>query len=79
MTTPRWLRRARTIRDDIIETNAAIRQILGDRATRATFEGNVIERIQLKPNWRGSGSVSPGVSRRRWPGGPVLTLTPSTR
>ena len=48
MTTPRWLTRARGIRDDILEINAAIRQIIGDRATRASFEGNVIERIQLK-------------------------------
>ena len=47
MTTPRWLTRARGIRDDILECNAAIRQILGDRATRASFEGNVIERVEL--------------------------------
>ena len=44
---PRWLTRARGFRDDILECNAAIRQIVGDRAERATFEGNVIERIQL--------------------------------
>ena len=47
MTTPRWLTRARRIRDDILESDAAIRQILGDRADRASFEGNVIERIKL--------------------------------
>ena len=47
MTAPRWLISARQIRDDLLETNAAIRQILGDRASRASFEGNVIERIQL--------------------------------
>ena len=44
---PRWLTRARRIRDDILENDAAIRQILGDRATSASFEGNVIERIEL--------------------------------
>ena len=48
MTTPSWLRRARAIREDLLENDAAIRQIIGDRATRATFEGNAIERIQLK-------------------------------
>ena len=47
MATPRWLTRARRIREDLEEADAAIRQILGDRADSATFDGNVIERIKL--------------------------------
>ena len=47
MTTPRWLTRARGIRADILECDAAIRQILGDRADSASFEGNTIERVKL--------------------------------
>lgn len=58
MTTPRWLTRARRIRDDILENDAAIRQILGDRATRASFEGNVIERIQLAELEKERGQLS---------------------
>ena len=48
MTTPRWLTRARVIRDDVLECDAAIRQIVGDRTDRASFEGNEIERIKLR-------------------------------
>ena len=33
MTTPRWLTRARKIRDDILECDAAIRQIVGTGPT----------------------------------------------
>ena len=47
MTTPRWLTRARGIQADIVECDGAIRQILGDRADRASFEGNEIERVKL--------------------------------
>ena len=47
MTTPRWLTRARGIQADIVECDAAIRQIVGDRTDRASFEGNEIQRIQL--------------------------------
>ena len=48
MTTPRWLTRARGIQGDVEECDAAIRQIVGDRADRATFEGNSIERLKLR-------------------------------
>ena len=48
MSTPRWLTKARQLRDDILENEAAARQIIGDRAERAVFEGNVLERVQLE-------------------------------
>ena len=47
MTTPRWLTRARRRRDEILENDAAIRQIQEDRSDEASFEGNYIKRLKL--------------------------------
>ena len=58
MTTPRWLTRARKIRDDLLECDAAIRQILGDRTDRASFEGNFIERLKLESLEKQRGRLS---------------------
>ena len=48
MTTPRWLTRARRRRDEILENDAAIRQIQEDRSDEASFEGNYIKRLKLE-------------------------------
>ena len=58
MTTQRWLTRARGIREDILECDAAIQQVLGDRADRASFEGNSIERIKLDELEKERGKLS---------------------